>query len=780
MPTIQDHLIRLMRATADYHPNVQTAPHCILWTDAAAQWQSIIPTLQAHLPELYVLGDYAPEQRQGPALWLRCVLARSLPDEVSLPADTVPIFYLPGVSRQDLRATESCPDLLKPLAELQYRGKIWSQENAKDWTILAFLVSRQGLNLDVSSDEATKTALQISLPYLLASAVQVLQERRLDQDDFYQLIIQDLAGEMLQWLNDDIGYQQQHDAAHWQAFVELCQRQYRFHPAQAGVISAASKLLEQKDEWAVLWRRYCEAAQSYPAIRERLAQVKPPQHELEWRDPRSTRYLAYPQWNRFQEEQLREALGLLVDMPVSEAQAALLRLEEQHAERRALLWAKLGEAPLAQALAHLKTLAEISRDFPLNGGTLDDLTERYQSAGWRADSAVLQALAEVSLPADIEIVKAVIHALYEPWASASARHLQAWVTQHGYPATPQNPPAYPNGTCVLFVDGLRFDLAQRLAQALATKHLQVNKQAHWSALPSVTATGKPAVSPVREQFVGADLAETFEPIIRATGKSANHANHQDLLAQAGWQILSALDLGDVNGRAWTEIKSIDEAGHQGVLVKHIADILREIQQRVESLLAHGWQTVEIVTDHGWLFLPNGLPKIILPTSLTQHKWGRCAALKPKAQSSERLFPWFWNPQQHFVLADGISSFWAGNTYAHGGLSLQECLTPQLSVRATHGAAQSATFSITQVTWRGLRCDMLVEGGNSDWLVDIRTLPAKPTSTLLESPKPLKPNGKTTVLIPDDDLMGTLATLVIVTVRGQLMAQMQITIGGDRS
>ena len=47
------------------------------------------------------------------------------------------IIYLPGVSRATLRATEDCPQELKPLAELQYRGVIWSQANCKDWTVAA-------------------------------------------------------------------------------------------------------------------------------------------------------------------------------------------------------------------------------------------------------------------------------------------------------------------------------------------------------------------------------------------------------------------------------------------------------------------------------------------------------------------------------------------------------------------------------------------------------------------------------------------------------------------
>jgi hypothetical protein len=56
----------------------------------------------------------------------------------------VPVVYLPGVSRAELRAIESCPRDLQPLAELQYRGVFWSQVNAKDWTVSAFLSSKNG------------------------------------------------------------------------------------------------------------------------------------------------------------------------------------------------------------------------------------------------------------------------------------------------------------------------------------------------------------------------------------------------------------------------------------------------------------------------------------------------------------------------------------------------------------------------------------------------------------------------------------------------------------
>jgi len=133
-----DRLTKAIRSAAVYNPDIQVAPACILWPDRDRQWEAIIPRMQIELPELFILGEYDIEKRTGPAIWLRCVLAGKISIENETPmenevkekqvryrvAENIPIFYLSGVSRQDLRAVESCPDPLKPLAELQYRGSV--------------------------------------------------------------------------------------------------------------------------------------------------------------------------------------------------------------------------------------------------------------------------------------------------------------------------------------------------------------------------------------------------------------------------------------------------------------------------------------------------------------------------------------------------------------------------------------------------------------------------------------------------------------------------------
>ena len=184
MPLIIDELIRAVRSASVFNAQIQVPPACILWPDKERQWEAIVPRLQEQMPELCVLGKYDAAARRGPAIWLRAALVGHCMEKADpafaeaveeaqafvsggmgereygskqnppvSPSPPPPIIYLPGVGRQDLRAVESCPEELKPLAELQYRGCIWSQINAKDWSILAFLKTDQGgLDLDVAQD----------------------------------------------------------------------------------------------------------------------------------------------------------------------------------------------------------------------------------------------------------------------------------------------------------------------------------------------------------------------------------------------------------------------------------------------------------------------------------------------------------------------------------------------------------------------------------------------------------------------------------------------------
>ena len=67
-----------------------------------------------------------------------------------------------------------------------------------------------------------------------------------------------------------------------------------------------------------------------------------------------------------------------------------------------------------------------------------------------------------------------------------------------------------SGSAILFADGLRLDVSQRLVERLQSKGRAVEISTRWTAHPTVTATAKPAVSPVSEHFGDASLGADFQ------------------------------------------------------------------------------------------------------------------------------------------------------------------------------------------------------------------------------------------------------------------------------
>jgi hypothetical protein len=780
MMRILNLLTKNLRDASVFNPEVQIAPACILWPDKDRQWEAVIPRLQAELPELLVLGNYEPEKRIGPAIWLRCIIANKVED-VSLPNDRSPIFYLPGVSRQDLRAVESCPDHLKPLAELQYRGVIWSQINAKDWTILAFLKSDQGgLALDVAQDNETKNAMQLALYRLLDEEVALLKCKRLDKDYFNTLLTGgDPVRDLLQWLDQGDAFQNGRGQNEWKAFTEVCKSQMAFNPQKEGVLAGAAKLAAHVGPWQAIWERFCEAPKRYPNIPGQIRRCKAPNDSILWHMGEGN-YEGWPQWNEDHEKSLRQELATLNSIPVHEARKKIVELEKRHAGRRQLVWAELGEAPLAQALEFLSIVAEITKN-GLAAGSMQDLMAGYQNQGWQADDAVIQALAVVEKAPDVDAVTTAVRALYLPWAEESARHLQK-IWDHALLGRHEKKDAA--GDCILFVDGLRFDCAKRLSVMLEKDGCTVAEKPRWATLPSVTGTGKPAVAPiVANNAVAEEPAPyNFEPLSAYQLKKAIEDNGWTIPEKSLMYSLTPFVDGQ---KLWVEFGDIDHEGHSRgyKLARHIPPLLEEIRNTIKALFAAGLRTVRVVTDHGWLLLPGGLPKIELPSWLSENKWGRCASLKPGAATEERLYPWYWNQNQHFALADGISCFRKGEEYAHGGLSLQECLTLELVVTAGASCGSACVAEFTDVAWKGLRCTAEVDGRYAGLLCDIRLEAGDPCSSVAKDKKAkmVEDDGKTSLLVidMDGDLQGREAYLVLLDANGALLVQAHTIIGGGK-
>jgi len=774
--TIGAALAAALQSAAKGNSHAAASAAAVLWPDKEGQWQAALPLLKKLMPSLCELGAYNPDERRGPAVWLKCALAGSIP-EVQLAG--VPVVYLSGVSRAELRAIESCPRDLQPLAELQYRGAFWSQVNAKDWTLGAFLASKNGgLGLEVAQDKATQEALLQTLQagVLLDQRVDELRGRTINAEWLQGLLAPNPTRDLLLWMNaPDVARSQWSDVL-WDVFTKRCKMDFGFDPVADGVLVAAERLAHAEGKWAAVAELYRDSYSSFPNIFGLLAKVQPPQMGL---FPDQGLLAGYPQANEQSESALRYALSACASMLAPQACSAVLAAEKEHGLRRSWLWARMGRSPLAAALEHLALVAERSSLLPI-GQTPADLAAGYQQSGWQVDQAALHALACVHTKSDLDAVGAALRAMYLPWIEETARRLQEAVKKEGGlpPLSTEKASGLGAGTCTVFVDGLRYDVAMQLQQRLLTLG-SANISARWTSLPTVTASGKAWCSPVAAHIAGTVADTEFEPRVAADGKPLSGHNFRKLLTDQGVQPLDKHETGDPQGQAWTEAGDLDHYGHEhGLrLARDLDSQLDQVVERVAELAEAGWKHIRIVTDHGWLLMPGGLPKSELAKHQTETRWGRCAVLKDSAYGTPLTFGWDWCKDVQVAYAPGVSSFIAGAEYAHGGISLQECLVPVLQLDCAGAAKAAAAVTIQSVTWKGLRCTVVVEGASPGQRVDIRSKAALASSSLAASVKPLE-GGKASLAVADDEHMGAAALVVVLSAEGDVLQKQVTTVGGN--
>lgn len=769
-------LAKALFSAAKGNSHTAASAAAVLWPDKEGQWQAAMPALKKTMPNLCELGAYDPEQRRGPAVWLKCAIAGSLP-EVQL--DGIPVVYLPGVSRAELRAIESCPRDLQPLAELQYRGVFWSQANAKDWTLAAFLASKNGgLGLDVAQDKATQEALLQALQagVLLERSVDEFKGRTINAEWLLGLLAPNPTRDLLLWMNAPEAARSQWGDVLWDVFAKRCKMDFGFDPVADGVLVAAEQLAKAEGKWAAVAELYRDSHSSFPNVFGLLAKVQPPQLGL---FPDQGLLAGYPQVNEQSESALRYALSACAGMMAPQARTAVLAAEKEHGLRRTWLWASMGRSPLAEALGHLAVVAERSSALPI-GQTPSELAAGYQQSGWQVDQAALHALACVHAKADLEAVSAALRAMYLPWIEETARRLQEAAKAAGSlpPLSAEQASGLGVGTCTVFVDGLRYDVAVQLQQRLLALG-DATLSARWTSLPSVTASGKAWCSPVAAHISGTAADTEFEPRVAADGKPLSGHNFRKLLTEQGVQPLDKHETGDPKGQAWTEAGDLDHYGHEhGLrLARDLDSQLDQVVERVCELLEAGWKRVRIVTDHGWLLMPGGLPKSELAKHQTETRWGRCAVLKDSAHGTPLTFGWDWCKDVQVAYAPGVSSFIAGAEYAHGGISLQECLVPVLQLDCAGAAKTAAAVTIQSVTWKGLRCSVMVEGAAPGQRLDIRTKASLASSSLAPTDKPLE-GGKASLAVADDEYMGAAAVVVVLSAEGEVLQKQVTTVGGN--
>jgi hypothetical protein len=657
---------------------------------------------------------------------------------------------------------------------LQYRSLWFTQSSSKDWTVRALLSNGGcGLGLNVAADDSTAQALVAGLDPLVREPLARLEGRHIDATFVNGLLNPDPVRLLLRWIDDPGTLQHELAGSAWEAFVAQCKSEYGFNPATAGVIEAARQLGAAEGVWQHVWQRFRESPAEYPGVPSRLSDAQPAQLILSnpgaWPGPASDA-----------EGALRDALMGLEHLPASGARESILKLEEEHKPRRSYVWADLGRTPLALALEHLADLA-CRTVTPSPTGSVAHISDWYSTSAWKVDRSVLRALDEVDRQADLAAVSAALTAIYRPWLDHAAKVFQdavgPEVNSGSYVATAAPTPVA--GEVVVFVDGLRLDVARLLGERLEGAAASVSATVGFAALPTVTQTAKPVLVPIDQALLGP--GDALDACRASSGATAGVQVLRSLLEGAGVQVLGPQETGNPSGRAWAETGEVDHKGHDlGVRLAHeINGEVTRIARRIRDLLDAGWSTVTVVTDHGWVLLPSGLPKNEgLPIAATVSKKGRCARVKDGASVDVPTVPWHWDKDVRIAVAQGISCFEANQTYEHGGVSPQECVVPRLTVTATASVSVSRA-EITSIKWRGLT--LVVEfidlpGGAK---VDLRRHAGDAESSIADLARVTGGTGKVILLVEDEDLEGEPAQLVVVAADGTILQQREITVAQNR-
>ncbi|MBV9860251.1 MAG: BREX-1 system phosphatase PglZ type B [Alphaproteobacteria bacterium] len=731
MTTPLDILAEALRDCRKYASGAEAPPEAILWSDAGEEFTPIVPALRARLPNLLTFGPYDPATRTGPALWLRAATARQVAG-IEWPAGEPAIIYFPARGRDVLRGAEDCPAELAPLVWFAVAGNFFGQpKQSRDWTLRGFLAAQGSpVSLEIPEDKATREALGRAARRLFDEELTDLKGRRLDAAALDGLLVPDLDADMLKWIDGNLSAES--DPERFAAFAALATKQLGFDPRKKSRQDAAARLAQGEKRWAKVWDRFEDRDGAYEGVVKLLCD-ETPQSMFEGRS-------AYPKVNEAGEEELRKALLALDAAGPEKAAAAVLELEQRHGWRRDAVWARRGEARLAQALEHLAVVAQAPA-LPSHDAQM--LADAYLAEGWKADWAAMRVLDIARTGADRDAVTAALRAIYLPWAEAGAVALQE-LAQNGKVAfaKPIAPPAPPNRAALLFADGLRLDLAQQLAALLRARGAAVELRWAWSGFPTVTATCKPLASPAAgllSATAGEGLIPQFE------GKPVQKPVLLKAIETAGWSTAETL-LDDKP--LWGEVGRFDERGHAlgADLATQARDLLQEVADIALKLAQRG-RKVRIVTDHGWLLMAGGLPQAPLVAGLTVAggKGHRVATLKEGAPTTYPRFPWSWGAGVMLATPTGARAFYSGVEYAHGGVSPQECILPVIDITAEPQAAPV----IIKPTWRRLRLNVEVQGG-AGMMFDVRLgSDTSGESILRKGPQPLNELGEAGVLIPDE-------------------------------
>jgi hypothetical protein len=259
------------------------------------------------------------------------------------------------------------------------------------------------------------------------------------------------------------------------------------------------------------------------------------------------------------------------------------------------------------------------------------------------------------------------------------------------------PASHGGRQAILVLDAFRFDLARELEEKLrsAGGQVAVELRALRAPLPSITPVGMASLLPLDGLEV--DVSDGIWSIrprgVDATAPDlATKEGRERLLAAmiAGYDSIELgrlleLPVRQVPRVTWLFVYSttLDEAGHSGVLSltpRAAEEYVEQCARAVRKLASAGVEHIHVVTDHGFFLLDEVADHdLIRVTAADLHyKSHRAVVGRDLTSPSLLTFPLVGSDLTVGVpRATGILEARGRYQFFHGGVSLQEIVTPHL-------------------------------------------------------------------------------------------------------
>ena len=124
--------------------------------------------------------------------------------------------------------------------------------------------------------------------------------------------------------------------------------------------------------------------------------------------------------------------------------------------------------------------------------------------------------------------------------------------------------------------------------------------------------------------------------------------------------------------------------------------------------------------------------------------------------------------------DLFAQMTANEEFAHGGISLHECLVPKIFIENPAGSKVKA--KIQEIKWVNLKCAVLTEGAHESFTIDIRTKYNDESTSIVESKNRLVSGNKGSVMV-NDDHESQAVIIVLLDETGRILDKKLTTVGG---